>query len=249
MAEIAIVISTRNRPKEFQKTFNGIESYFPNDAVLLVVDDCSDENYANAHYRFEKRVGIPRVKNKCLELAMNTGANHIFLFDDDIFPIIDGWEKPYIESGINHLSYNFNEPYLGVNQRQSKIIDGFKVSSIPNGCMLYFTRHCIEQIGGFDEGFGMGCYEHTDLTRRIYNAGLTPFKNMDVIGSDKLFHSMDRHQEVQRNFSTEERSNQLMRGSQLFNEKANDKSFISYGKESTSNAMGVISSNGSNKPI
>src|SRR5690606_14568308 len=136
MAEIAIVISTRNRPKEFQKTFYGIESHLPNDAVLLIVDDASNENYANAHYRFEKRAGIPKVKNMCLQLAMNTGANHIFLFDDDIYPVIDGWEKPYIESGINHLSYNFNEHYQGVNQRQSKEVDGFKISSIPNGCML-----------------------------------------------------------------------------------------------------------------
>lgn len=244
--KIAIAISTRNRPKEFRKTFYGIESHFPKDAVLLVVDDCSDENYANAHFRFEKRAGIPKVKNKCLELAMNTGANHIFLFDDDIYPVIDGWEKAYIESGINHLSYSFDEHYHGVNQRQSKIINGFKVSSIPNGCMMYFTRHCIETIGGFDERFGLGCYEHTDLTRRIHNAGLTPYKNMDVIGSDKLFHSMDRHGEIQRNFSMQERSKQLMRGSKLFNQKANDKSFIDYGKESSSNAMGNVSPVGAN---
>lgn len=219
--DIAICISTRNRPESFFRSYEFWVKFLPSRSQIFVVDDASKPEYTNADYRFKKRAGIPKVKNKCLELAMKSGAKHIFLVDDDTFPIVDGWEKPYINSGINHLSYSFDKYNPGTGERKPpKIVDDkYKLFEYPNGCLLYFTRECIEKAGGFDERFGMGCYEHTDLTRRIFKMGLTPYNNMDVVGSEKLFHAMDEHEEVERTFDKKERDQLLKDGRGLFRAK------------------------------
>ncbi|WP_417444627.1 glycosyltransferase family 2 protein [Joostella sp.] len=233
MTDIAIGITTRNRPEAFLTTLDRLIRFKPNNAEIFVVDDASHSinlmQYAEwVNHFFIERAGIPKAKNKSLELCYNTGSKHIFLFDDDIYPIKEGWELPYIKSGIHHLSYNFDKAYQGTPKRQSKEINGFKISQIPNGCMLYFTRECIDKVGGFNEGFGLGLYEHTDFTRRIHNAGLTPYKNMDVIGSEKLFYSMDEHGEIERNFSINERVRYLNEGRYLFNQLAASEEYVEF---------------------
>lgn len=196
---------------------------------LFIVDDASDEIYSVADFRFNERAGIPKAKNKSLEIAMNSGADHIFLVDDDVFPLIDGWYMHYVCSGVAHLSYTFKESYQGVAERPDpQLIDGFRIWEMTNGCMMYFTRECIEKAGGFDERFGMGVYEHADLTRRIYNLGLTPYPNMDINYSEFLIGSLDKQNAVQRSFSLKERGDQLVSGYKLYNDKGNDTTFIPY---------------------
>lgn len=204
----------------------------PNNCEMFIVDDASDRVYCQANHRFEERVGIPRAKNKSLELAYNSGAKHIFLFDDDIAPINRYWIEPYVYSGINHLSYTFKGAYNMVPEKPDpEVVEipgkgRFSVWASTNGCMLYFTRECIEVAGGFDEGFGLGVYEHADLTRRIYNMGLTPYINMDVNWVEKPFYSLDETGEVERTFTEKERDEQLIKGYTRYNNKKNDIEYI-----------------------
>jgi hypothetical protein len=53
-------------------------------------------------------------------------------------------------------------------------------------------------VGGFDPVYGRGMYEHSDLALRIHNAGLTTWAYADVVGSEKLIHSLDEHEAVER---------------------------------------------------
>lgn len=229
MQGIAICILTHNRPEAFKTTFTAWEKHLPKGAKLFVVDDASDPKYCDSDYRFEANVGIPTAKNKCLELAMDSGADHIFLSEDDCYPISAEWYKPYTESGINHLCFTFTGAYKYVPARRKPMQkDGFNIHTLPSGCMMYFTRHCIETVGGFDTRFGKGLYEHVDLTRRIYNACLTPYRFMDVIGSDKLFHSMDEHGEIERSFTIEDRKRLLNSGSRLFMSNGRASGFMPY---------------------
>lgn len=229
MQGIAVCILTHNRPAAFALTYAAWEKFLPEGANLFVVDDASDPIYHNSDYRFPFNVGIPAAKNKCLELAMESGADHIFLSEDDCYPISKDWHKPYIESGINHLCYTFTGAYKYVPARPRPIKkDGFMIHALPSGCMMYFTRRCIETVGGFDTRFGRGLYEHVDLSRRIFNAGLTPYRFMDVQGSEKLFHSMDEHSEVNRSFTLQERKELLKAGASLFQKSARSKGFIEF---------------------
>jgi len=197
---VAVCITTHNRYDVFKKTYAEIKKYLPKSATLIVVDDASDTLVKEATYRFEKNVGVARSKNKCLELAYNTGAEHIFLFDDDCYPLDKNWHKPYIESSEPHLMYQF----LDFADNKGRLKDNSVVYqdnsvvaySHARGCMIYAHSSVLDTIGGFDVSYGTAMNEHADWTNRIHNAHLTTFRIMDVPNSNKLIHSMDEHQSV-----------------------------------------------------
>lgn len=214
---ISICITTRNRLPSFAWLLVKIEQHTKVPYQLVVVDDASEKPYCNASYRFSERAGIPAAKNKCLELAK---YDHIFLFDDDTYPICDEWYLPYINSGKEHLCYSFL-PYF-------KAKNVFSYHTLGNGCMLYVTRKCIDTIGGFDWNYGLGKYEHVDFSRRIHNAGLTESVFMDVIGSGQLLYCMDQKKEIQRSFTSREMTSLLSSGAKRFAQSRKSKEFIPY---------------------
>lgn len=195
---IGIGITTHNRYDIFKKTYEEIKRFAPANAKIVVVDDASNKPVPEATYRFANNVGIARAKNKCFELLYNAGCEHFFLFDDDCYPVVDDWHKPYIDSHEPHLNYIFEE-FKGSNK--PKLNDTFLLYSDSNvrayshvrGCMCYYKRICLDVCGGMSPLFGRWGYEHPDLSNRIYNAGLTSFRYMDVPDSGKLFYSRDEH--------------------------------------------------------
>lgn len=194
---------------------------FTPDAPIFIVDDASDERYITADHRFDTRAGIPAAKNKCLELLMErTDSDHFFLFDDDCSPTDFEWWKLYTESGLEHASYTWG--------RSRKITDTIKRHNVPNGCMIYLTRKAVETVGGFDPAYGLGKFEHTDLSRRIYNAGLTPAPYIDVLGSERVLYCWDQDKAIQRNFSTLEMKQLLRDGMSHFEANKYSKEFINY---------------------
>ena len=213
-----ICITTRNRPEAFNKCYSEWQKYFPH-TPIIVVDDASSEEYAKADYRFAERAGISRVKNKCLELAMAAGAEHIFLADDDVYPLSSDALQPYIDSEHKHLCYTFLAPY--------KYVQGHKYHTLGNGCMLYLHRDVINKIGGFDTYF-QNKYEHTQLSHRAATSGFCPVPFVDVVGSQNLFHAMDEYEEITRSSTTEEMKQQLKAGAAHFNNTLTDKKFYPY---------------------
>lgn len=229
MSKIAIAISTRNRPKEFAITLANWQKYKPKNAKIFIVDDNSDVPYCDVDFRFETRAGIPKVKNKCLELAYDYGADFIFLSDDDCYPKSKKAVAAYIDSGCNHLSFSFPDSYAHTRKRSEPRTEGnFNIHEIPNGCMLFFTRQCVEKAGGFDQTYGLGTYEHADITRRIYRMGLTNFPNMDIVGSEELFHSMDKEGEIERSFSKNQKRKLLERNRPRYANRSNNVNFIPF---------------------
>jgi hypothetical protein len=57
--------------------------------------------------RHETSLGIVASKNASLSALMDAGCEHLFLWDDDAWPIADNWHLPYIESPEPHLAYQF----------------------------------------------------------------------------------------------------------------------------------------------
>lgn len=203
MSKIAICITTRNRKSELSSCiFNWDKNVLCClGTKLFIVDDASDPKYCDSDCHFEERVGIPRAKNKCLELAMDWGAEHIFLCDDDVYPLTPGCLDPYLSSPHPHLCYTFLP--------HTRIIDGHKHHALGNGCMMYVRREVVEKVGGFDTGFGLGKYEHVQWSHRIHASRFTPHPFIDIVGSGKLFHSMDEHAEVDRTFTPKEQAHLL----------------------------------------
>lgn len=215
---IGVGITTHNRPDAFQKTFHEIKRRTPG-AKIVVVDDASDIPVQEATYRFEKNVGIARAKNKCLELLDD--CDHIFLFDDDTYPIVDEWWKPYVESPEPHLAFSWN------------LIDVYRDSKhaafhASGGCMLYVEKHVLQAVGGMETCFGRWGWEHVNWSDRIHNAGFTTWRYADVVNSRDLFHPMDAGKEVKSTATKADFEHNQGPARELYMSKRYDSHYVEY---------------------
>lgn len=196
---IGVGITTRDRRDTFNKTLGEIKR-LTTGAKIVVVDDASKTPVPEATYRFEKNAGIARAKNKCLELLSTSGCEHLFLFDDDAYPLVEDWWLPYVESPEPHLMRNFLDVAGPRKIRDATVLyqDNQHIAySTPRGVMLYVHRPVLDIAGGMDPGYGQWGYEHGDWSNRIHAFGLTTWRFADVVGSDKLIYSLDEHEQAE----------------------------------------------------
>ncbi len=217
-SRIGIAISTHNRAGVLSQALEHQLRHLPAGALVVVVDDGSQPPAvvpASVNLiRHDKSLGIVASKNASLAALMDAGCAHLFLWDDDAWPIADGWWLPYIESPEPHLAYQFLD-LAGARKLNDIAVlyrdDQHIAYTGQRGVMLYYHRSAIERVGGFDPIYGRGMYEHSDLALRIHNAGLTSWAFADVVGSEKLIHSLDEHELVERSVPRPDREEQVKR--------------------------------------
>ncbi|HEM6827222.1 TPA: glycosyltransferase family 2 protein [Citrobacter koseri] len=224
--KIGIAITTHNRPDVLAKSLEHHRKYLPPGVVVFVIDDGSNPpatvpGWSNL-IRHDNSKGIVASKNASLTALMDAGCEHLFLWDDDAWPIADGWHLPYIESPEPHLAYQFLD-LAGPRKLNDLAVlysdDKHVAYTGQRGVMLYYHRSAIERVGGFDWVYGRGMYEHSDLALRIHNAGLTTWAYADVTGSEKLIHSLDEHEAVDRSVPTADRKALVERNVKIHNER------------------------------
>ncbi|MFS7249339.1 glycosyltransferase family 2 protein [Rahnella rivi] len=222
---IGIAITTHNRPAVLAKTIEQHLKHFPAGAKLIVIDDGSEPAATAAGIeiiRNEKSLGIVASKNLSLEALIDAGCEHLFLWDDDAYPISDNWNAPYVESPEPHLAYQFLDLAGAQKLKDMTVLyrDAQHVAYTgQRGVMLYYHRSAIEKVGGFDPVYGRGMYEHPDLALRIHNAGLSTWAFADVTGSEKLIHSLDEHMTVERSVPRPEREALVKRNVGIYNNR------------------------------
>lgn len=231
-ASIGIGITTHNRQSLAASTLAKIQAVTPG-ARIVIVDDASQPRVripGAEVYRFADNVGIARAKNKCLELLSD--CDHIFLFDDDTYPLAPGWTEPYVTSPEHHLMYLFEAWASGTPVGDDAIVytdANHRAHNHARGCMLYVDRLVLDTVGGMDVRFGMAMNEHLDWSMRIHNAGLTTFRYMDVVNSEQLIYSMDQHQEVATSITN--RHAHKEGNDHLLAESETSRAFMPYGKD------------------
>lgn len=133
--------------------------------------------------------GVAKAKNDCLRKLRDSDV--VFLFDDDTFPIKEGWEKLFIDAyntrGIHHFSYLHNFQHI----RKLSGENGISIYNNSAGCMMFLTKDVIERVGAYDEGFGRYGYEHAQYSERIRLAGLAPARNICPDAAPEFIYSMD----------------------------------------------------------
>lgn len=167
MRKIGIGITTYNRPEIFNLCLEQVTKYLPENSKVYIAKDVPN---------------ISKAKNECL--AALKDCDHIFLFDDDCFPIVKDWHVPFITSNLNHLLYMKPFHGLGLNK------GNYTTYANCSGVFMYLTKEVIEKVGYFGN-YGRYGFEHAGYTHRIYKNGLIPSKYMVLNGTEKLIHSLD----------------------------------------------------------
>ena len=225
--KIGVGITTHNRREVFNNTLKEIKKHSPS-VKIVTVDDASDDPVRGATFRFESNVGIARAKNKCLELLED--CDEIFLFDDDTYPIVDDWWKPYVESPEPHLMYIFKD---FINKEIGDCIEVYRDArhvaySHARGCMLYINCKVLDEVGGMNVNYGRWGNEHIDWSNRIHNAGLTSFRFADTVNSSGLFYSGDENVSVTSTVGSTERRQLLQKSQELVNASRSSSEYCDY---------------------
>lgn len=114
------------------------------------------------------RHGVAVNKNTGLELLMDVDrVEHLFLCDDDTWPLNPLGVARHVECGLAHSMVCWGD---------SRLMDRnahYASWTWPRGVLLYTHRAVVEQVGGMDERF-KGGHEHVEWSRRIHQHGLTP---------------------------------------------------------------------------
>lgn len=160
---IGIGITTYNRNELLFECVSRIEQHTKNEYKLFVAHDSDIE-----------RMGVAYRKNQCLSELRD--CEHIFLFDDDCYPIKNDWDSYVIsiaeKTNNNHFCYN-KEPFCKIHQSMiinGEIIDCYNASG---GVFLYYSKSAIEKVGAFYSGYEVYGHEHIGHSIRIHRANLT----------------------------------------------------------------------------
>lgn len=101
-SRIGIAISTHNRAGVLSQALEHQLRHLPPAALVVVIDDGSQPPAVVPDgvqlIRHDKSLGIVASKNASLTALMDAGCEHLFLWDDDAWPVADGWWLPYIDS-------------------------------------------------------------------------------------------------------------------------------------------------------
>ncbi len=156
------------------------------------LDNCRPQN---------GRLGVAVNKNTGLELLMdNTSAKHLFLCDDDTWPLYPQSLNKHIEMaqwGILHSMVMWgSHRFEAIREETHAAWASWKW---PRGVLLYQHRDAVDIVGGMDEKFGPGGHEHVEYSQRMYNALITPDKFCSPVshstrgsmGAGALWHAED----------------------------------------------------------
>ena len=229
MGRFGIAITTLNRRDTFNDTLRRIQSTTPADIPIVVVDDGSDIPVPkNSRYLLRRNtipVGIARAKNMCLDTLMGLDLDHLFLFDDDVYPTEKGWETGFLESGEHHLIHQPTETRrcqrcrADTHHVYNTIAGQFACATcVPDvaptaigdtmwavewgaGVMYYLTRHAVETVGGLRPDFNRWSCETWEYSHRIHNAGL--IKHPFQILNHSPFHAIDAYKTGRRSCLTD----------------------------------------------
>jgi hypothetical protein len=120
------------------------------------------------------RIGVAACKNAGIARLMDLGVEHLFLADDDVYPLNRQAWKAYVQDPEPHLMLCWGEHRLLWRDQ------GYAEFKWPRGVLLYAHRSVIETVGGMRTEFGTGGHEHVEWSRRIYDAGLTMRRYADL---------------------------------------------------------------------
>ena len=202
---VAICILSYNRGNSLSRLIESIRKTVDLDqTVVFISDDCSTDaqtidilNNINKDPKFvvifnNTNIGVSGNTNRLLRCAKR--FEHIFILNDDVEFIKNGWDQFYIQkatqSNIQHACFR----QLGVygakaSDVKSIVLRGVQVETVyqkPHGAMLYLTNKALKICGFFNEEYKRYGMEHIDWSMKPFEFGLQPHGFIDFTGSNEF---------------------------------------------------------------
>ena len=170
----------------------------------------NEDSYpAGAHIiQHEVNKSVGAAKTTAINHLLKTNCEHIFIMEDDILikdeNVFEEYIKHSLISGIKHLNFALHGPankkgskgFKTLDERQD--VDGepnprmiipypekdVKIALYPNcvGAFSYYSRHVLEDLGGFDPVF-KNAWEHVEHTyqaiKKMYHPAFWYFADID----------------------------------------------------------------------
>lgn len=148
------------------------------------------------------RRGVAANKNRVFAwFADRPFLSHLFLFEDDTFPVKQGWDDWWLggHAAIPEVQAACWQPvdfYNGPSRPGLKIARGGYVAMPTHNdgmAMLSITRAGFEKVGGMHPAFRVAGYgnEHSEYMTRARRAGIVPWTNCTFQGCEEHVDSVD----------------------------------------------------------
>lgn len=160
-------------------------------------------------YVDEKREGPAAAKNETMKALYDEGCTHMFLFDDDCYPVMDGWVNYVITNAQQHrleyvgLPESFKStPVRGSLNREFIAWDGML------GCFLFQTRAMLETVGYYNRNYQRYGFEDSARNDRMRRAMGYPIgQQPSLLRLPSFIHSEDVYDEYPlANLTSEEKT-------------------------------------------
>lgn len=137
------------------------------------------------------QISIARDKNKLIKQLYVLGCDYIFIFDDDTFPIKDGWAEFFVDAAEKNCVNHFvlaNDFHFGSGKKLCEDLTSYESGA---GCMLFLTRKVIETVGYINTAYGKYGWEHLSYSYRIFRGALAPSPGTAVDGWEEYIYAYD----------------------------------------------------------
>lgn len=205
---VGVAISTYKRPKVLAEALKHWAQFMPD--VLVVINDVAG-------------AGVAMTKNRGIAALMDADCDHLFLCDDDLWPVRKDWASLYVSHSEPHLMHCWGRSRSGGT-------DGdLSVWTWPRGPMLYVERRVIERVGGMRTEFGRWGGEHMEWSRRIHDCGFTRHRYADLVAARSgVWFSTDYRRTVPSTFPESERVATTAHRHELYEKYRGSTDFVEY---------------------
>jgi len=144
----------------------------------------------------KERKGAAYGKNELIRKWMKEGSEYMFIFDDDCYPAIDGWQDKIIEwAKRNDVHY-----LAGLDYKNLQMTGAFGdtiISQSPYiGAFYFLDRKCVETVGLYNEKYIRYGWEDVGYSVRAQHAGMTGKGGWySPLWINMYIHSMDMFEE------------------------------------------------------
>jgi hypothetical protein len=199
------VTTTPNRPEYIDTWRKNFEKVKPKHYHLHIHEDVS--------YK-----GVAYSKNQNLKTLQD--CDYIFLFDDDCYPIKEGWAEYFINSNEHHLLFlNHTHKVLARTGNVEHYNDC-------GGVFMFITSEVLSKVGYINSAYGRYGFEHAGYSNRIYKAGLTRSPYQQLVNTKEYLYAMDYSIKHRSSLTDEEKINEIKKNSKIFVNELNDKNYF-----------------------